>query len=288
MKQSIIFFLLSLSVLTACTERIDIHTDDAPPQLVIYGYITTDMRMHTIQITRSSGYFATTKPEGISGATVQIVSDGGEVFDLTEDPNAPGVYQTEYNVYGVEGETYTLNVSLDFDNDGNAEIYTASSYLPLPVQIDSISLAPAPFEDMIEIRVSGYLPERQKDPQNYYSMHVYGNNVLLNDSLKGFELFDDKYLNTREIKNLACFYLDQGEEKTKIQPGDRITLRIDAITKAYADFINEAQSEARGSIPMFSGPPANISTNIRCVKGNVKVSGFFTAFSGRESSTVYE
>ena len=52
--------------LLACMERTDIHTEASPPRLVIYGYITTDTMQHAIRITHSTGYFVTTKPEGIS------------------------------------------------------------------------------------------------------------------------------------------------------------------------------------------------------------------------------
>lgn len=76
----------------------------------------------------------------------------------------------------------------------------------------------------------------------------------------------------------------------KISSGDLLTLRVDAITKEYATFINNAQAELWGSDPLFSGPPANVETNIRSKTPSeqIRISGFFTAFSGDQASRMYE
>ncbi len=286
MKPINILYIVFFMIFVSCTERIDINTDDAPPQLVIYGYITTETKAHTITISQSTGYFATTKPGSIADAQVTISSEDGIDFFLTYKGN--GVYQTEDNVRGEEGKTYSLKVIVDFNNDGISETYEASSYLPLAAEMDTITLASnSRIDEVVEIRVTGTLPQKQQDDQNYFSMHAYRNGEIVNDSLKHFELFGDKYIKTRNIENLACFYLDQEKEKSVLKPGDKVILRIDAITKAYADFIEEAQSEVRGTIPMFSGPPANVKTNIRCTRGNGSALGFFTAYSSREKETVY-
>lgn len=272
--------------MSGCEERIDINTDDSPPCPVIYGYITTDVKAHTITITRSSGYFAETPPEGITGANVTIYTDDGINIPLSDKGN--GLYQTNDDVCGIEGKTYKLRAEFDFDGDGNKEVYEAESYLPHAAEIYEISLAAsAAFKNDIEIQVTGLLPEKQKDDQNYYSMHAYRNGEIVNDDLEKFEITGDKYIKTREVNNLVCFYLDQDEDDSKLNAGDIVTLRIDVITKDYADFISNAQKEVNGSIPMFSGPPANVLSNIKCNNASMSVFGFFTAYSGREKSVRY-
>ncbi|MDH6305036.1 hypothetical protein M2459_001773 [Parabacteroides sp. PF5-5] len=283
-------YIVSLLALClfSCTERIDINTEASEPHLVIYGYITSDTTRHEIRITRSSSYFATSRPEGISHADVRI-SSGDSVFVLTENPSEAGLYQTQGHVYGIEGESYTLSVSLDFDEDGAFETYEATSFLPYAPEVDSIDFRDSDLIDkFIEVLLWGRLPEQD---ENYLSFHIYRNDKQLTSHLEDYFVIDDEYLDKKEIIGISCFYLDQEDEEEDdiLEEGDYITVRVDGITKEYATFIENAQSELWGSDPLFSGPPANLETNIQCKTQNAPadISGFFTAFSGRRTSRVY-
>jgi len=271
----------------ACTDRIDIKTEAGAERLVIYGYITTDTMQHAIRITRSSGYFATTKPAGIRGAVVTI-SSPTETYVLTESPEEAGLYLTNADVYGVEGETYKLSVSVDYDEDGVLEEYEAISLLPLAPRVDSIDVQAVDlfFGDYVEVLFYGELPETE---ENYFKFHVFCNHVALNDSLIDFSIIEDEYIENKILEGVSCFYLDQEEDKFKIEEGDLITLRVDAITKEYSDFLYNAQTEVYGSNPLFSGPPANVETNIKAVDpaNQNLLTGFFSAFSGNSASTIY-
>jgi hypothetical protein len=241
---------------------------------------------HAIRITRSSDYFSSAKPEGISGAKVSI-HHKEEVYPLAEAEAEAGLYQTDANVAGQEGETYTLRVALDFDGDGQAEEYEASSLLPPAPQLDSIAIQSSALLDrFLEVLIWGRLPEQE---ENYFSFHLYRNRFLVNDSLRGFSVNDDVFLSKKDIAGLSVFYLNQEREATKLVPGDLITLRIEGITRDYAAFILNAQAENRGSIPLFSAPPANVETNIRSLapSPDIRISGFFTAFSHSRVSMTY-
>ncbi|MDR3141544.1 MAG: DUF4249 domain-containing protein [Tannerellaceae bacterium] len=282
----IAFLPVFFSCLYSCTARIDIHTEASAPRLVIYGSISTDTMQHSIKITRSSGYFSTSKPEGISHAAVSIRTDK-ETFTLQESSTEAGLYQTGSSVFGAEGETYRLSVALDFDEDGRQEAYEAVSYMPGTPRIDSIGFRPSPLsDDYLEVLVWGHMPEADG---NYLSFHLYRNHKIVNDSLQGFLMTDDMYMDKKEIAGVSCFYLNQEEEQNILREGDIITVRIDGITKEYAAFINAAQRELWGSDPVFSGPPANVQTNIisKSPSESILVSGFFTAFSGSKQTTVY-
>ena len=282
----IVIALLTVLCAVSCTERIDISTDASAPHLVIYGYITTDTMQHAISISRSSGYFATTKPPGISNALVTI-SSGNRIFTLTESAAEAGVYLTDADVFGIEGETYTLNISLDFDNDGQTEQYDAASYLPHAARFDSIRMQMSTdYKDEIEIRLFGGL---SVDKDCYYSFHAFRNDIPLADSLSLFELFDANMVGTDIMDDVACYFLNQTKDKTKLVSGDRITLQLNVLTKEYGLFLLNAQAEVFGASP-FSGPPANVETNIRCTSGKdpANISGFFSAYSGKKCSTVWK
>lgn len=267
-----------LAALPACRERIHIDVSASAPRLVIYGYITTDTMRHNIRISRSAGYFSSDKPEGLSGARVSI-RHKEEIYPLTEAAAEAGLYQTDANVAGLEGETYTLHVALDFNQDGQAEEYEATSYLPPALRLDSMAVQPSLFSgQFLEILIWGRLPEQD---ENYFSIHLYRNNVAVNDSLRGFTISNDQYLNRKDIAGLTVFFLNQEREASKLLSGDRISCQAEGVTPEYAAFILNAQAENRGSIPMFSAPPANVETNIRSLgpESDVRLSGFFTAFS---------
>jgi hypothetical protein len=269
----------------SCEERISIDTGASDPRPVIYGYITTDARQHAVRITRSSDYFSAGKPEGISGA-IAVIRHKDETYPLAESGSEPGLYLTADGVAGQEGEAYTLHVSLDFDGDGQPEAYEAESVLPPAPRLDSMAVQPSALSGHhLEVLIWGRLPERD---ENYFSVHLYSNNRLVNDSLQGFSLANDLFLKNKEIEGLSVFYLNQEREPDRLSPGDRLTLQIEGVTREYADFISNAQSERRGSLPLFSSPPANIETNIRCLTpGGSSASGFFTAFSVSRAEMIY-
>jgi hypothetical protein len=62
---------------------------------------------------------------------------------------------------------------------------------------------------------------------------------------------------------------------------------VSSITKEYAEYVLNAQKELQGTMPIFSGPPANVKSNIKAVSGESEVCGFFTAYSKQSSSRVY-
>ncbi|MDR2037674.1 MAG: DUF4249 domain-containing protein [Bacteroidales bacterium] len=272
--------------IASCTERIEISTDDAPTRLVIYGYLTTDTMQHDIRITRSAGYFHTESPEGISNATVTISTDD-EFIRLRENDTVPGLYQTAPNVFGRSGKTYTLDVHLDFDNDGIPEHYRSSTYLTHINQIDSIALQKSiVFKKMVELLI--YAQDLPED--NYYSIFVSINDSILNPTINKFFVLDDEYFNGAYMDGIACYYFDQEEEEEKLELGDKVTLNINAIPKEYATFISQVKRELRGTNPIFSGPPANVETNILCIDppDGIEVSGFFSAYPSRYADTILQ
>ena len=278
------FFLLCLF---SCIDRIDISTEASPPRLVVYGYITTDTTQHAIRITRSSGFFETTKPEGISNASVSISCDD-EVFELKESSEEPGLYLTSPDVYGISGKTYTLHASLDFNGDGQQEDYEAKSYLPFSVTLDSVAVTVSPFSDeFLQVLIWGSLPE---ESSNYFSFHLLRNGIVLNDSLRGFRFVSDDYVVSNRFAALPAFMLNTERERYKLSSGDTVAVQVGSITAEYAIFMQNAQREMYGPIPLFGGPPANIGTNIRCLSSDSKtgISGFFTAYSKHSAYTIYE
>lgn len=282
--------ILMIIAIVSCVERIDIKTDAAPPCLVIYGYITSDTMQHSIRITRSSGYFTTESPEGVSHAAVTVSDKDGRKIPFIENDTVPGLYQTATDVYGEEGKNYILDVFLDFDGDGADEHYQSSAYLKPINHIDSIALqASFIFKNQVEVLLYAQDLPGEK---NFYSIFVAINDSIVNPTINRFFVMDNELFRGQYMNGVACYYLNQDpsrEDRNEIlHPGDKVTLNINAISKEYASFIANVTTEIRGSMPIFSGPPANVGTNIRCItpKDAIPVVGFFTAYPSRYASTV--
>ncbi|KAA6301680.1 MAG: hypothetical protein EZS26_002145 [Candidatus Ordinivivax streblomastigis] len=283
-------FLIVLSIgFVACTERMDIDVNDAPVQLAIYGSITTDTTQHVITVQQTSNYFSNSQPVGISGATVSISDDEGNTFTLSESQN--GEYLTDADVFGVEGKTYTLKVRAEFN--GEAGEYEATSYLPYHVQVDSVKLQPsktASTANIIDALLYGRLPENSSN--NYLNIKTYkNNNIPLDAKLADFNIITSENGTNKEINGDVCAnFRDGGTRTNSIDKGDLITIQVCSVTKEYADYVLNAQKELQGSIPIFSGPPANVQTNIRAKNASEKASvcGFFTAYSKRSCKVLFE
>ena len=275
--KSVILCLLLLS----CTERIYINTSDAAPRLSVFGYITNKQGHHYIKITYSAGYFSSEAPVGISNATVSI-SDGENIFYLTEVPDSAGVYRTSEDFVGIEGKIYTLDISLDFDKDGYDEQYQAIGYMPYMTVVDSVVLSPSILPMVPNLLLYGKVPEIQSNhlalylKKNSEEQNIFNYFIILTDSY--FEGYDiDGY-------EFPCFVRDG------IETGDTITFKVCSFSREFNRFISNARSEVGGSNPIFGGPPVDVETNIRPLDKNseIKTAGFFGAFPWDEKYTIAE
>lgn len=274
-------FLLFLILLSQCTERINIELDSSYTRLVVEGFISTDTTQYMVRLTRSGDYFYNKPAEPVSGANV-IISDGANSVILNESSDFPGTYLTDADYYGVPGKTYTLTINnVDIDNNGGPEQYTASSELEPVNTIDSIQLINQKGTDynFYEVLIYAWDPPTK----NFYSFKVLRNGKYITDSLKELMVQNDIFFNGNYAMGIPAQFLDQDEKDEIIKAGDTITLEINGITERYYNYIQEAQNEIFYQNPIFSGPPANISSNI--TNGAL---GFFTAYSVARRSTIFK
>jgi len=247
---------------------------------VVFGEITTDTTKHKIELKRSANYFFNQPAEGISGAIVEISVEDRSLL-LRENPDRPGTYETPADFYGEPGKTYNLSISgVDINEDGITEDYVASSYMPVINPIDSITLkyTANSFFSGWEIQVWTYDPA---DINNFYVFKALINKKLVTDTLTELVVQNDDLFNGNYTYGITSQFLLESKEDEKLFPGDTVTFEANSITEDYYNFLIEAQSESFGQTPLFSGPPANISSNIS--NGAL---GFFTAYSITRSSKI--
>jgi hypothetical protein len=269
MKYAPYVLLFTLYILcNACTERMDITSDYMTPRLVITGYITTDTTAHKIQVRRTAAYFGKEQQETYSNAVVKI--NDQQLWSVGN-----GEYDTDSSFYGVSGETYQLDVWLDFDEDGTDEHYTATTVMPTLHVLDSITLASIspgvtrpPWMLMVHFQD---LPG-----PNYFGVHLYihqtsGREIWYSEQLRRYFInsFGDYAAEGQYIRFPALSYLIMEsmywyeDERIELHAGDTLIAELNTLAPDYFEFVRTAQLEIGGGNPLFAGPPANMPSNIQ-------------------------
>lgn len=275
MKKTFIPILIIAALMASCTERVDIELDESFTRLVVEGSITTDTTVHEIRLTKTTSYYYNQQPPAVENAIVTISDDQGNRVQLTE--TTAGVYVTDPDFHAISERTYTLDIMLEEEINGYKD-YQASSKVPAINPIDSIGLAYRPDwgnEGFIEVQCY------YQDPvtREYYMFDIYKNGDHLTDTITNRFVTDDLFYNGSYTNGIGVGWLNQSYEREKVNPGDMITFRASSITGQYADFIWTLQEEVGFSTPLFSGPPANVKSNV-----NNGAVGFFAAYSVQYSS----
>ncbi len=277
-----IWLLLLMGVvlgLASCTEIIDVELDSTYTRLVVYGEITTDSVHHQVSLTKSSDYFSNKPPPPVSDAVVELEFDN-QIVELEEHDTIAGVYLTPSAFRGVPGTKYNLRIrQVDIDEDGNDETYQSESIMPGGAELDSISLGyfTSPFVTGYQVFMYALDPPTQ----DWYGFKIWKNSDLLTDTLIKHSVQSDDFFNDSYLFGLPVGFLSDEDPREALLPGDTITLELNCIEQPYYQFILDAQSAIMGNNPLFSGPPANVSTNID--NGGV---GYFTAFSVLRASAI--
>jgi hypothetical protein len=273
-------FLFAVAILmAACTEKIDLKLDSTYTRLIVDGYIKADTGTYSVNLTKTSDYFANVPSPRVVNATVSL-TDGTGTFPLTETvPGVSGIYNTAPGFAGVRGKNYTLNISLPEVIAGTTE-YSASSQLIGVTKLDSIKTVFRPDigkDGFWQVKVYAQDPPGSK---NYYMINLYRNSKLWTDTITKVSISDNQFFAGNYINGVDVFFINNSNKWQTLYPGDTVMMELSAITKEYFDFVSQVQM-AGISIPLFTGPPANVEGNV----SNDGV-GFFTAYSSSFASTI--
>lgn len=254
-KFQLIFSLfVALAVFSSCTETIDLELDETFTRLVVDGQISTDTLAHQIRLSKSASYFSNAEPPAVSGAEL-LLDDGNQVLSLTEFPIGSGYYYTPEDYSGQPGNTYKLNINLP-EAVGEVSNFEATSTMATTAfQLDSIGLEYREPFGFWMVMLYAYDPPTT----DFYRLDAFRNGVILTDTAYRTSISDDRLFNGNNTNGTTVMFLYDDEVKL----GDTITLLMSAINKDYFDFLTELRNESGFSNPLFSGPPANISSNLK-------------------------
>ena len=176
------------------------------------------------------------------------------------------------------GTEYALQIKLE-EAIGGFDSYAARCALKPVGEIDSIQVVYNEDWEIFEVRIFAWEPPTK----DWYIFQVLRNGVLINDTIDEFWTTDDRFYNGNYTNGIMVAILDPEDPTQKPEPGDTITLQMSGITEEYYNFIVQLQDQTfQYRNPLFSGPPANVTTNIP------EATGFFAAYSKTYSSTIYE
>ena len=275
---------ITLSIVWACTEEIDINLRSTYIRLVVFGEITTDTMAHSILLTKTMDYFEPRQPEGISNAVVTLRWNERSLI-LTECDTIKGKYLTPPDFFGMENTEYTLIIGhVDINNDGVFETYTAKSFIKPIIPIDSITFGrfklPPPMDTFKVYTINLFA----QDPpsEDFYLYRWRRNDTLMTDSLHRWGITDDMGINGTYINNLPVFNFGDDNIRYMPQYGDTITLELSTITKEFFWFLYEA-NQARGfQTPVTGTIPGNPHGNI-----SNGAMGFFATYGTFRKSCIY-
>lgn len=253
-------FILPL-ILFACKKVISVNLNDAAPQIVVEGMITNTPGPYQVQITKTVNFDASNSFPAVSGATVRISDNGSIITDLLKE-TAPGIYTTN-TLQGIPGHTYQLNITV------GAQTYSATSTMPQPVTLDSISFQHTTRVNRIDINT---VPNYQ-DPlniKNYYSFSQFVNSR----KVKITSVFDDRLSDGKYI-NVAL-----RTDSSYINIGDTVLLKMNCIDKATYDYFYTF-AQVAGNNNFQSASPSNPVSNI-----SNNALGYFAAFTTQSKKAI--
>lgn len=232
-------FVLIAVIIAACTKTITPNLNTSAPQLYIQGAISDTAGPYYVSVLHSVGFYDSSSYPGVSGAAVTITDATAGIRDVLTQAG-PGLYVTHLLTQGIPGHTYLLNVQV------NGNTYTASSTMPQPVTLDSVTFD---FSDTTRIEaVANY-----QDPPHIANFYKY--TMTINGVVdKRFQAFSDRLSDGRYIRDRVD--ADTGEVKRN----DMLRLSLVCIDSNVHTYLNEAQDIAYNNAGLVA--PANPQSNI--------------------------
>jgi hypothetical protein len=256
----------------ACTERYDIKLDEGFTRLVVDGTITNESMHHVILLSTSTSYFDNQLPPAVSDASIYL-SDENQTFLFIESEETKGKYVSQDAFAAKPGTAYNLEINLN-SAVGEKENYTAETIMPnTAFKQDSIVLEYQQVFDFYLLKLYAFDPPGP----DYYKFDAMVNQKMITDTASRSLIVDDRFFDGNNTNGLGVMFIRSDE----IQPGDTLTLITAAVSKDYYDFFVQLRLESGQSNPLFSGPPANVESNIQ--EGGL---GYFDARIVNRSSII--
>lgn len=237
---------VSSIALNSCTKVIEIELNEADRQYVIEGLVYEGADSIEVRVTKTTSFFDTTGPEAVNDAVVKVTMPDASVVTLNAMGN--GYYKADGLVITNEA-TYQLQV------DVAEKTFTASSYMPASVALDSLEyeFSEGIFggDDFYDV----FLLFEDAIGLNYYRARAWVNGEYLNEPGE-IQVFDDNLNDGNYIRIPIWVY--------QFEAGDSVEVELQSLSPETYEFYQTfalVASEDAGS--PFTAAPANPDTNIK-------------------------
>ncbi|MBX7051845.1 MAG: DUF4249 domain-containing protein [Flavobacteriales bacterium] len=264
-KNQILFSsLVSLLLLSSCTEVIDIELNEAERRYVVEGAVVEGTDSAYVLLTKTTSFFDTTSPETENDAQVYLtMPDGSEV-------QLPYVADGKYVAHGLSlsnASNYSIRVEVD------DQTFTAQDYMMPAVVLDSLEYE---FDEGLFGGEDGYnifLNFMDQPGKNFYRV-IYTVDGELQNTADDIMVFDDN-LNDGVLIRIPIFTYS-------FAAGDSVDIELQSLSPELYEFYQtfaSVASEDAGS--PFAAAPANPVSN---VEGGAL--GVFGAYTSSKKSIV--
>ncbi len=274
--KSIIYISVVFTI--SCTEEIDLNLKTGKKELIVDAVFTDQSIDHWVKLSVTADYFSNEQNPAVSGAHI-LFSDGYNTITLHESSLHEGWYIIPASFKAFYGRKYTIEITgVDINNDGIEENHQASNILKPVTRVDAIDLSWSLTQGQKQWQVKLFSKDNE-EPGDSYAFLVYINNELISSKISDIEVVNDDYFNGNDVNGVwvQSIVEEDGEGKKtdyELKEGDWVTLEMQTINADYYDFISAVHEETGLKIPLFSGPPANVPTNI-----SNGARGFFRVYS---------
>ncbi len=277
-----IFLLIIPFMSWSCIKQKEIQIDlnSTNPLIVIEALLSDLPGGAYVRLSQTVNYYSPDSFPPVTGATVKITDDAGNIVNYEMEPGNPGFYLPKKVPFlGIPEKKYTLSVI------ANGIEYISESTMPKPVKIDSLEVT-------IEIRnrrgnpfgrqVSGKTSDTTyrvninfRDPageNNFYRfVEIY------KVPLSSVTVTSDRFRDGKEIQRELAI-----DTTSHVKKGDSVTVEMQSIDQRTYDFFRTFRSTlGRGGLGFLSASPGNPISNF--TNGAM---GYFSAYSTNRKSVI--
>lgn len=239
-----IILVIILLFISSCEKVIDIDLNSKSSQIVIEGNITNQAGPYIITLTQTVNYNETNNFPSITGATVIMSDDAGNIDTLREA--SEGSYITS-TIQGTPGRIYTLKVK------ANEMEYTATSLMNPPVNIDSIYAV----DESLPNGSKKTLYVKYNDTKGINNFYRFVE-VVNNDTLPAIFIADDL---EQDGETIYLSLFSRGQDESDLKTGDTVTVVLQTIDKGVYEYFRTLLQLSSGGIINQSTSPANPLSN---------------------------
>lgn len=233
--------ILFLMIHSSCEDLIDVDLRSVEPKLVIEGTVRMGAPAEVL-LTKTKDFKENNNYPPITDAIVTITDDAGNSEQLIANSSGKFVATT---ITGVERRTYNLSVSYE------GQQYTATSFMPPLVEIDSLTQWKFPMVDHPDPMIHFKDPAGEENQYYRFAISINGEHPDLRDRLLSTEFIDGNIIHTPIFVRYEDY---DDDDDDPIQQGDVVTIEMRCIDKGTYKFF-ETLSNIDNSL---ANPTSNI------------------------------